>query len=108
MLTTIKEHDHPSMIDQVDIITRDIGIAMMTAATRAIKYPQVQDKGEEGGERRNSGYHRKDESGEIGQKTLTHHQRTSLMDPAVYITHTLMTKESLNFNHNTTNYTLSW
>jgi hypothetical protein len=40
MFTTIKEHDHPSMIDQVDIITRDVGIAMMIAATCAIKYPQ--------------------------------------------------------------------
>jgi hypothetical protein len=37
MLTTIKEHDRPSMIDQVDIITRDVGLAMMTATTRAIK-----------------------------------------------------------------------
>jgi hypothetical protein len=37
MLTTIKEHDHPSMIDQVDIITKDAGLAMMIATTRAIK-----------------------------------------------------------------------
>jgi hypothetical protein len=28
------------MIDQVDTITRDAGLAMMTAATRAIKWPQ--------------------------------------------------------------------
>jgi hypothetical protein len=37
MLTTIKEHGHPSMIDQVDTITRDAGLAVMIAATRAIK-----------------------------------------------------------------------
>jgi hypothetical protein len=37
MLTTTKEHDHPSMIDQVDIITRDVGLAMMIAETRTIK-----------------------------------------------------------------------
>jgi hypothetical protein len=29
MLTTIKEHDHPSMIDQVDIITRDVVLAIL-------------------------------------------------------------------------------
>jgi hypothetical protein len=34
---TIKEHDHPSMTDQEDTITRDAGLATMIAATRAIK-----------------------------------------------------------------------
>jgi hypothetical protein len=37
MLITIKEHDHPSMIYQVDIITRDIDLAMMIAATRSTR-----------------------------------------------------------------------
>jgi hypothetical protein len=34
---TIKEHDHPNMIDHVDIVTRGIGLAMMIAAIRIIK-----------------------------------------------------------------------
>jgi hypothetical protein len=37
MLTIVKEHEHPSMTDQVDTITRDVGLAMMTATTRTIK-----------------------------------------------------------------------
>jgi hypothetical protein len=37
MCITIKEHDHPNMLDNVDIVTRDIGLAMMIAAIRAIK-----------------------------------------------------------------------
>jgi hypothetical protein len=40
MLTIIKEHDHPSMIDQVDTITRDVGLATMIATMRAINLPQ--------------------------------------------------------------------
>jgi hypothetical protein len=38
--TTTKGHGRPSTIDQIDIITRDIGLEMMMATTRATRLPQ--------------------------------------------------------------------
>jgi hypothetical protein len=50
------------MIDQIDIITRDVGLATVMATTRNQVAAGYKRSGEEGGERRNSGYHRRDDS----------------------------------------------
>jgi hypothetical protein len=61
--TTTKGHGRPSTIDQIDIITRDIGLEVTMATTRATRLLQGKRNSEEGGEHRNSGYHRIDDSG---------------------------------------------
>jgi hypothetical protein len=40
MLITTKEHVHQSMTDQVDTITRGVGLVMKTTASRPTKYLQ--------------------------------------------------------------------
>jgi hypothetical protein len=91
MLITTKEHAHQSMIDQVDRITRGLGLVTKTTASRATKYPQF-----------TGGATKKEMSIRVGSiikkiipkaispDTSIHQQRTYLMDLVVSNTHTSM------------------
>jgi hypothetical protein len=93
MLITIKEHVHPSMTDQADTTTRGADLVMKTTASRATKYPQ----GIGGATKKEVSI--RAESGikkiipeETSPDASIHQQKTSLVDLAIFTTHTSMEK----------------
>jgi hypothetical protein len=91
MRTTTKGHGHPSVIDQIYIITRDVGLTMTMAATRTTRLPQgIREVAKWKVNVGTAGTAEEMIQEEIDQETLTHHPMTSLMGHAAYITHTSM------------------
>jgi hypothetical protein len=89
MLTTIKEHVHPSMTDQADTTSRGADLVMKTAASRATKYPQ----GTEGAMKKEVSIRAESIIKKIIPEgtvldTKIHQRKTSLMDLAVFTMHT--------------------
>jgi hypothetical protein len=89
MLITIKEHVHPRMIDQADTITRGADLVMKTAASRTTKYPQgIGAATKKGVSIRAESIIKKIIPKGTSLDTKIHQRKTSLMDLAVFTTHT--------------------
>jgi hypothetical protein len=89
MLITIKEHAHPSMIDQADTTTRGAYLVIKKTTSRATKYPQ----GTRGATKKEVSIRAERIVKKIIPKgtspdTSIHQQKTSLKDLVVSTTHT--------------------